>query len=98
MSKIEERHAQLITQIDIEHAKKMNQVAAEFDDRIFKIKSFVDLCIVIDLTDSMQPYLSDQIRNLILLIENFEKEHSEINLRVGTICYRDFTLLDHLTY
>ena len=59
LSKIEERHAQLITQIDIEHANKMNQVVSNFDDKIFKIKSFVDLCIVIDLTDSMQPYLQE---------------------------------------
>ena len=87
-----------MTQIDIEHAKSMNKISAEFDEQIFKFKSYIDLCLVIDITDSMQPYLKELIKSFVFLVEGFEADHPDINLRVGAVCYRDFTLLDHLHY
>ena len=54
-----------MTQIDIEHAKNMNSILAEFDEKIYKFKTFVDICLVIDMTDSMEPYLKDKMKSFV---------------------------------
>ena len=58
-----------MTQIDIEHAKNMNSILAEFDEKIYKFKTFVDICLVIDMTDSMEPYLKDKMKSFVVSVE-----------------------------
>ena len=76
----------------------MNSILSEFDEKIYKYKTFVDICLVIDMTDSMEPYLKDMMKSFVQMVEGLESDNPNMNLRVGFVGYRDFTLLDHLNY